>query len=142
MFDSNKSAPFLPLRQVDAGLSFTKKELESSFVFDLRTEERIWYLVAESEEDMNRWVTSICLLCGFNPTDDGMLDIQLLDKWKMLHVLVLFCIWSGCLPAWAVVESVWKVGGGENMHKEKYYLLSLLSHNCGCHWLRPVQQYI
>ncbi|KAM9424056.1 GRB2-associated-binding protein 1-like [Pholidichthys leucotaenia] len=56
--------------QVDAGLSFIKKELESSFVFDLRTEERTWYLVAESEEDMNRWVTSICLLCGFNPTDD------------------------------------------------------------------------
>uniref|UniRef100_A0A673BB58 PH domain-containing protein n=1 Tax=Sphaeramia orbicularis TaxID=375764 RepID=A0A673BB58_9TELE len=57
--------------QVDAGLSFTKKELESSFVFDLRTEERTWYLVAESEEDMNRWVSSICLLCGFSPTDDG-----------------------------------------------------------------------
>ncbi|CAG5929423.1 unnamed protein product [Menidia menidia] len=56
--------------QVDAGLSFTKKELESSYVFDLRTEERTWYLVAESEEDMNRWVTSICLLCGFNPTDE------------------------------------------------------------------------
>ncbi|KAM6909086.1 GRB2-associated-binding protein 1-like [Xenentodon cancila] len=56
--------------QVDAGLSFTKKELESSFVFDLKTVERTWYLVAESEEDMNRWVTSICLLCGFNPTDD------------------------------------------------------------------------
>lgn len=56
--------------QVDAGLSFTKKELESSFVFDLRTEERTWYLVAESEEDMNRWVSCICLLCGFNPTDD------------------------------------------------------------------------
>ncbi|XP_040887266.1 GRB2-associated-binding protein 1-like isoform X2 [Toxotes jaculatrix] len=56
--------------QVDAGLSFTKKELESSFVFDLKTEERIWYLVAESEEDMNRWVSSICRLCGFNPTDE------------------------------------------------------------------------
>ncbi|XP_034412683.1 GRB2-associated-binding protein 1-like isoform X2 [Cyclopterus lumpus] len=56
--------------QVDAGLTFPKKELESSFVFDLRTEERTWYLVAESEEDMNRWVSSICLLCGFNPTDD------------------------------------------------------------------------
>lgn len=56
--------------QVDAGLSFTKKELETSFVFDLRTEERVWYLVAESEEDMNRWVSSICLLCGFNPTDN------------------------------------------------------------------------
>lgn len=61
---------------MDAGLSFTKKELESSFVFDLRTEERIWYLVAESEEDMNRWVTSICLLCGFNPTDDGTVEMQ------------------------------------------------------------------
>ncbi|XP_024143352.1 GRB2-associated-binding protein 1 isoform X1 [Oryzias melastigma] len=60
--------------QVDAGLSFTKKELESSFVFDLRTEKRVWYLVAESEEDMNRWVTSICLLCGFNPTDDAVLE--------------------------------------------------------------------
>ncbi|XP_054609822.1 GRB2-associated-binding protein 1-like isoform X2 [Dunckerocampus dactyliophorus] len=56
--------------QVDAGLSFTKKELEKSFVFDVRTEERTWYLVAESEEDMNRWVASICLLCGFNPTDE------------------------------------------------------------------------
>ncbi|XP_035005368.1 GRB2-associated-binding protein 1 isoform X1 [Hippoglossus stenolepis] len=56
--------------QVDAGLSFTKKELENSFVFDLRTEERTWYLVAESEEDMNRWVSSICLICGFNPTED------------------------------------------------------------------------
>ncbi|XP_057710059.1 GRB2-associated-binding protein 1-like isoform X2 [Corythoichthys intestinalis] len=54
--------------QVDAGLSFTKKELEKSFVFDLKTEERTWYLVAESEDDMNRWVASICLLCGFNPT--------------------------------------------------------------------------
>lgn len=52
-------------------MSFTKKELENSFVFDLKTEERTWYLVAESEEDMNRWVSSICLLCGFNPTEDG-----------------------------------------------------------------------
>uniref|UniRef100_A0A8D0CPZ5 PH domain-containing protein n=1 Tax=Sander lucioperca TaxID=283035 RepID=A0A8D0CPZ5_SANLU len=62
--------------QVDAGLTFTKKELESSFVFDLKTEERTWYLVAESEEDMNRWVSSICLLCGFNPTDDAKLPVS------------------------------------------------------------------
>lgn len=52
-------------------MSFTKKELEGTFVFDLKTEERTWYLVAESEEDMNRWVSSICLLCGFNQTDEG-----------------------------------------------------------------------
>ncbi|XP_034019999.1 GRB2-associated-binding protein 1-like isoform X1 [Thalassophryne amazonica] len=57
--------------QVDAGLSFTKKELESSFVFALQTKTRTWYLVSESEDDMNHWVSSICLLCGFSPTDDG-----------------------------------------------------------------------
>lgn len=68
---------------MDAGLSFTKKELESSFVFDLKTEERTWYLVAESEEDMSRWVSSICLLCGFNPTDDGT---------RVPLVLFLVCI--------------------------------------------------
>lgn len=71
-------------------MSFTKKELESSFVFDLKTEERIWYLVAESEEDMNRWVSSICLICGFNPTDDG--------KAKGIKILLtpfLLCILIG-----------------------------------------------
>ncbi|XP_061524791.1 GRB2-associated-binding protein 1-like isoform X3 [Phycodurus eques] len=57
--------------QVDAGLWFTKKELEKSFVFDLKTEERTWYLVAASEDDMNRWVASVCLLCGFKPTREG-----------------------------------------------------------------------
>lgn len=62
--------------QVDAGLSFTKKELEGTFVFDLKTEERTWYLVAESEEDMNRWVSSICLLCGFNQTDEERLPVS------------------------------------------------------------------
>nr|XP_057922590.1 GRB2-associated-binding protein 1-like isoform X2 [Doryrhamphus excisus] len=66
--------------QVDAGLSFTKKELEKSFVFDVKTEERTWYLVAESEEDMNRWVASICLLCGFNPTDEGHFALPVPDS--------------------------------------------------------------
>lgn len=77
------------LLQVDAGLSFTKKELESSFVFDLRTEERTWYLVAESEEDMNRWVSSICLLCGFNPTDDGKAERGREPKYSLHHFLTL-----------------------------------------------------
>ncbi|KAK5875533.1 hypothetical protein CesoFtcFv8_026605 [Champsocephalus esox] len=66
--------------QVDAGLTFTKKELQSSFVFDLRTEERVWYLVSESEEDMNRWVSCICLLCGFNPTQEDLISGSLSDR--------------------------------------------------------------
>ncbi|KAK6291635.1 hypothetical protein J4Q44_G00374190 [Coregonus suidteri] len=55
--------------QVDAGLTFNKKDLDSSYVFDVRTVERVFYLVADSEEDMNTWIRCICDLCGFNPTD-------------------------------------------------------------------------
>uniref|UniRef100_A0AAZ3PN27 PH domain-containing protein n=1 Tax=Oncorhynchus tshawytscha TaxID=74940 RepID=A0AAZ3PN27_ONCTS len=46
--------------QVDAGLTFNKKDLDSSYVFDVRTVERVFYLVADSEEDMNTWVRCIC----------------------------------------------------------------------------------
>uniref|UniRef100_A0A8C2FXU3 GRB2-associated binding protein 2 n=1 Tax=Cyprinus carpio TaxID=7962 RepID=A0A8C2FXU3_CYPCA len=52
--------------QVDAGLTFKRKEFQDSFVFDIKTAERTFYLVAETEEEMNRWVRSICQLCGFN----------------------------------------------------------------------------
>ncbi|XP_029996522.1 GRB2-associated-binding protein 1 isoform X5 [Sphaeramia orbicularis] len=56
--------------QVDAGLTFNKKDLEHSFIFDIKTIDRVFYLVADTEEDMNKWVHSICEICGFNPTDD------------------------------------------------------------------------
>ncbi|XP_064201393.1 GRB2-associated-binding protein 1 isoform X2 [Anguilla rostrata] len=56
--------------QVDAGLTFNKKDLEHSFIFDIKTIDRVFYLVADTEEDMNKWVRSICDICGFNPTDE------------------------------------------------------------------------
>lgn len=56
---------------MDAGLTFNKKDLEHSFIFDIKTIDRIFYLVADTEEDMNKWVRCICDICGFNPTDDG-----------------------------------------------------------------------
>uniref|UniRef100_A0AAR2LBH4 PH domain-containing protein n=1 Tax=Pygocentrus nattereri TaxID=42514 RepID=A0AAR2LBH4_PYGNA len=60
--------------QVDAGLTFNKKELEHSFIFDIKTIDRVFYLVADTEEEMNKWVRCICDICGFNPTDtDGIL---------------------------------------------------------------------
>lgn len=61
--------------QVDAGLTFNKKELQDSFVFDIKTSERTFYLVAETEADMNKWVQSICQICGFNQAEEstGML---------------------------------------------------------------------
>ncbi|XP_038618017.1 LOW QUALITY PROTEIN: GRB2-associated-binding protein 2 [Tachyglossus aculeatus] len=57
--------------QVDAGLAFSKKELQDSFVFDLKTGERTFYLVAETEEEMSQWVQSICQICGFNQAEEN-----------------------------------------------------------------------
>nr|XP_046245674.1 GRB2-associated-binding protein 2 isoform X2 [Scatophagus argus] len=57
--------------QVDAGLTFKRKEFQDSFVFDIKTSDRTFYLVAETEEEMNKWVRSICQLCGFNQSDDN-----------------------------------------------------------------------
>ncbi|XP_072261969.1 GRB2-associated-binding protein 1 isoform X1 [Pyxicephalus adspersus] len=56
--------------QVDAGLVFPKKEFENSYIFDIKTIDRIFYLVADSEEEMNKWVRNICDICGFNPTEE------------------------------------------------------------------------
>ncbi|XP_076003893.1 GRB2-associated-binding protein 1 isoform X2 [Genypterus blacodes] len=57
--------------QVDAGLTFNKKDLEHSFIFDIKTIDRVFYLVADTEDEMNKWVRCICDICGFNPTDDA-----------------------------------------------------------------------
>uniref|UniRef100_A0A3P8YDR6 PH domain-containing protein n=1 Tax=Esox lucius TaxID=8010 RepID=A0A3P8YDR6_ESOLU len=57
--------------QVDAGLTFNKKDLEHSFIFDIKTFDRVFYLVADTEDEMNNWVRYICDICGFNPTEDG-----------------------------------------------------------------------
>ncbi|XP_061136938.1 GRB2-associated-binding protein 2-like isoform X2 [Syngnathus typhle] len=57
--------------QVDAGLTFKRKEFQDSFVFDIKTSDRTFYLVAETEEEMNKWVRAICQLCGFNQSDDN-----------------------------------------------------------------------
>ncbi|XP_019899429.2 GRB2-associated-binding protein 1 isoform X3 [Esox lucius] len=56
--------------QVDAGLTFNKKDLEHSFIFDIKTFDRVFYLVADTEDEMNNWVRYICDICGFNPTED------------------------------------------------------------------------
>lgn len=64
-------------QQVDAGLTFNKKEFENSYIFDINTIDRIFYLVADSEEEMNKWVRCICDICGFNPTEEGKFKILL-----------------------------------------------------------------
>ncbi|XP_029028174.1 GRB2-associated-binding protein 2 isoform X2 [Betta splendens] len=56
--------------QVDSGLTFKRKEFQDSFVFAIRTFDRTFYLVAETEDEMNKWVRAVCQLCGFNQSDD------------------------------------------------------------------------
>ncbi|ERE71968.1 GRB2-associated-binding protein 2 [Cricetulus griseus] len=57
--------------QVDVGLTFSKKELQQSFMFNIKTSERTFYLVAETEADMNKWVQSICQICSFNQAEES-----------------------------------------------------------------------
>jgi growth factor receptor bound protein 2-associated protein 2 len=50
---------------MDAGVTLHNMRLPAGFVFDIQTTERTFYLVAETKEDMNNWVQSICQICGF-----------------------------------------------------------------------------
>lgn len=50
--------------QVDAGLRFESRKLKYQHMFDIKTPKRTYYLAAENEDDMNRWVDAICHICG------------------------------------------------------------------------------
>ncbi|VTJ83880.1 Hypothetical predicted protein [Marmota monax] len=51
--------------QVHAYVTFHEKGLPGGFVFDVQTRDRTFYLVAQTNEDMHKWVQSICQVCGF-----------------------------------------------------------------------------
>lgn len=44
-------------------------------MFTIRTPKRIYYLAAESEEEMNKWVDCVCHVCGLKPfiSDDAVI---------------------------------------------------------------------
>ena len=50
-------------QQVDAGLRFENRKEKYQFMFNVKTPSRIYYLVAESEADMNKWVNAVCQVC-------------------------------------------------------------------------------
>nr|KAF7387632.1 hypothetical protein H0235_018354 [Vespula pensylvanica] len=50
--------------QVDAGLRFENCKQKYQFTFNVKTPKRTYYLVAESEADMNKWVAAVCQVCG------------------------------------------------------------------------------
>ena len=58
--------------QLDVALTFNKQEVQKRFMFDIVTNESTFYLVAETEADRNRWVQSICQICGFSQTKESI----------------------------------------------------------------------
>lgn len=75
--------------QVDAGLTFNKKELQDSYIFDIKTSDRTFYLVAETEDDMNKWVRSICQICGFNQSEENTGTVRAMSTAKSISCPVL-----------------------------------------------------
>ncbi|XP_050526686.1 protein daughter of sevenless isoform X2 [Daktulosphaira vitifoliae] len=53
--------------QVDAGLRFEDRKSKYHYMFDIKTPKRTYYLAAESEDDMNKWVDFVCHVCGLKP---------------------------------------------------------------------------
>ncbi|XP_065567734.1 GRB2-associated-binding protein 1-like isoform X2 [Artemia franciscana] len=51
------------LDQCDSGLSLKDSKHQYEFMFDLQTAKRVYYLAAETEEEMNKWVEYICQVC-------------------------------------------------------------------------------
>lgn len=58
--------------QVDAGLSlkFESGARSNKHVFDLKTSKRVYYLAAKTEDEMNKWVSCICSVCGLKMRDE------------------------------------------------------------------------
>ncbi|XP_058804375.1 GRB2-associated-binding protein 2-like isoform X2 [Phymastichus coffea] len=56
--------------QVDAGLRFENRKQKYQYMFNVKTPKRTYYLVAENEADMNKWVDAVCQVCGLKVQDD------------------------------------------------------------------------
>jgi len=53
--------------QVDTGLTFESGKTHYQYMFDIKTPKRVFYLAADTEEDMTRWVDYVCQVCGLRP---------------------------------------------------------------------------
>ncbi|EGV98889.1 GRB2-associated-binding protein 2 [Cricetulus griseus] len=71
-------------------LTFNKQEPQKRFTFDVITNEHTFYLVAETEADMNRWVQSICQIYSFSQTKESTDALRKLSSPTLLLDLVFF----------------------------------------------------
>ncbi|KAL1506329.1 hypothetical protein ABEB36_005715 [Hypothenemus hampei] len=56
--------------QVDLGLKLEKRNLKFDHIFGIKTPSRIYYLAADTEEEMKSWVTCICRVCGLKSANE------------------------------------------------------------------------
>ncbi|CAA9996539.1 unnamed protein product [Nesidiocoris tenuis] len=64
--------------QVDAGLQFENSKHKYQYMFDVCTPKRVYYLAAETESDMNKWVDCVCHVCGLKsyPQDENACESE------------------------------------------------------------------
>ena len=43
-------------------------------MFDIKTPSRIWYLAADNEEEMSKWVSLVCSACGLKSSQEDEED--------------------------------------------------------------------
>ncbi|CAH2315413.1 Hypothetical predicted protein [Pelobates cultripes] len=77
-----------PIRTIDLnecevqkyiGVNIIKKEFQNSFVFIVKTNIRTFYLVARTEEEMQKWVYNISQICNFGQLEDGTDSVESLS---------------------------------------------------------------
>ncbi|XP_048190446.1 GRB2-associated-binding protein 4-like [Perognathus longimembris pacificus] len=56
---------------LNSGVTFQSTRQPKGFVFGIETRERTFYLLARSEDDMHKWVESICQICGLGPVEEN-----------------------------------------------------------------------
>lgn len=48
------------------------RKVKYPFMFDVKTPKRIYYLAAETEEEMNKWVECVCQVCSLKADKDDI----------------------------------------------------------------------
>lgn len=76
---------------MDAGLRFENRKQKYQYMFNVKTPKRIYYLVAENEADMNKWVDAVCQVCGLKAYTQ---DEEQQSKNLNCSLLVLLCCLS------------------------------------------------
>ena len=72
------------------------------YLFSIVTDKRTYYLVAETQQDMDIWVEKLCIVCGFIRTDHGTMD-----QGQSLGEVLIYSIYSNDHHTW-ISTTFWR----------------------------------